>query len=137
MAFLCLLLAACKKETASTTSQPSISGKWYQTKATEWQYINGIKSPMIDVTDYTQQYDYIQFNQDGTGVLATGDASSYTTVNFNYSVAGSILTVVYGSQSQIDTVSTLTQSSLLLKTQHQFVSGGINYQDFEDDYYSK
>lgn len=88
------LFAGCSKKNDTAPAATSIVGKWDITADTDRVYLDGT---LNQTTILNESYSpYVQFNQDGSGVLM--DDATGATIKFTYTVSDQTITFNYPAQ---------------------------------------
>lgn len=126
---LTLIYGCGKKSNPTPSAQSAITGRWYMYKISEVNYLtSGISIITDPVTDTASNY--VQFNSNNTGLSPNGD--------FNYTISGSILTSILNGETEVDTISSLSQNNLVIHSQSQTeVTAGVSYKSNTYQYYNK
>lgn len=128
-----LFFYACsKKSNPQPNSTPTLISKWYLNKIITVQYSSSGASTITDNVSYDPE-NYFQFTNSTNGTVANNGS----TVNFSYTLTGSVLQLVSYNSVEIDTVSSLSQTALILHTQMATgIANGIPYKYNLYEYFS-
>lgn len=121
----------CKKSNQSPTT--SIIGKWIHTKTILQSDQNGNLTP-IETINYSDSNNYVQFNENGTGLISQFDGIELITVNFTYTFTNTTLTITSDGSTTNNKVTLLSQNSLIIQSAP--FSSGTSLQ-VSVDYFSK
>jgi hypothetical protein len=131
LGLLCLL-AACKKS-SNNNPQNSINGKWTHTKIV----LSDDKGNILETTNLSDTKDYVQFNDNGTGISSDDQSGTQVNTNFTYGISDKILTIVSNGENDIYTIQVLTSNTLVLHYVDNYEVSGASQTQLIDDYFNK